>query len=126
MPLLVSVPILANQAEPLVMITGMLAQVSTLLIIVGLPQRPLTAGNGGRGIGMPRLPSKDCSRAVSSPHTKAPAPSRISMSNEKSVPRILSPRRPYSRACLSAILRRSMASGYSARMYTKPLVDPTV
>ena len=43
-------------------------------MIVGLPNRPLTAGNGGRGRGMPRRPSMLWIRAVSSPQTKAPAP----------------------------------------------------
>jgi hypothetical protein len=42
---------------------------------VGLPQRPDTAGKGGRGRGSPRLPSIEARRAVSSPQTKAPAPS---------------------------------------------------
>ena len=32
--------------------------------------------NGGRGRGMPRLPSMERIRAVSSPQTKAPAPNR--------------------------------------------------
>ena len=65
------------------MMTGMFASVSTLLMTVGRPQRPLTAGNGGRGLGMPRLPSIDWRSAVSSPQTNAPAPKRSSMSNEK-------------------------------------------
>ena len=59
------------------MIQGMLANVSTLLMLVGLPQRPETAGNGGRERGMPRRPSMLAIRAVSSPQTKAPAPSLI-------------------------------------------------
>ena len=59
------------------MIHGTLEQVSTLLMLVGLPQRPLTAGNGGRVRGMPRLPSMEAMSAVSSPQTKAPAPSLI-------------------------------------------------
>ena len=33
------------------------------------------AGKGGRGTGIPRLPSIEASRAVSSPQTNAPAPS---------------------------------------------------
>ena len=75
MPLLVLVP---TAAEPLGAAgrpaVGRLASVSTLLMIVGLPNRPLTAGNGGRGRGMPRRPSMLWIRAVSSPHTNAPAP----------------------------------------------------
>ena len=80
-PFVVAVPILENQSAPLLMMTGMFASVSTLLMTVGRPQRPLTAGNGGRGLGMPRLPSIDWRSAVSSPQTNAPAPKRSSMSN---------------------------------------------
>ena len=61
----------------------MLAKVSTLLSTVGLPHRPLTAGNGGRGRGSPRLPSMEAISAVSSPQTNAPAPMRISRSKSK-------------------------------------------
>ena len=50
-------------------------------------------------------------RAVSSPQTKAPAPSLTCSWKLKSVPRMLSPSRPYSSACSMAIFRRLMASG---------------
>jgi (2Fe-2S) ferredoxin len=70
---------------PFKIIGTILANVSTLFIIVGLPKSPLTAGNGGLGIGIPLLPSIDCIRAVSSPHTKAPAPSLISISKLKPI-----------------------------------------
>src|SRR5512138_1877499 len=73
-PLLPAVPTEAKAAGPLLMIRGILAQVSTLLMLVGLSQSPLTAGNGGRGFGSPAFPSSDLIRAVSSPQTKAPAP----------------------------------------------------
>ena len=43
-PVLFGVPIDANHSAPLLMIAGMLARVSTLLIIVGLPQSPLSVG----------------------------------------------------------------------------------
>ena len=76
-PLEVSVPIELNQSAPFKMITGTLARVSTLLINVGLPNRPLFAGNGGFGLGIPLSPSIDAIRAVSSPQTNAPAPSLI-------------------------------------------------
>src|SRR5664279_6328653 len=56
-PLLFSVPMAENQSAPLRMIGATLAKVSTLLMRVGEPQRPLSAGNGGRGRGVPRLPS---------------------------------------------------------------------
>jgi len=55
-PLLFSVPIEANQADPLLMIKGMLAQVSTLLMFVGQPQSPLSVGNGGRSLGSGESP----------------------------------------------------------------------
>src|SRR5512143_3931572 len=69
-----SVPRLANQSAPFRMIGGTLAKVSTLFRTDGRCQRPLTAGNGGFALGMPRLPSIEAMSAVASPHTKAPAP----------------------------------------------------
>src|ERR1035437_1448961 len=83
-----SVPMEENQAPPFSMITGTFAHVSTLLIKVGLPHNPDTDGNGGLGLGFPLLPSMEAISAVSSPHTKAPAPQRSSISKEKSEPRI--------------------------------------
>ena len=76
-PLDFSVPMAAKASAPLRTIHGTLAKVSTLLMFVGLPHRPAWAGNGGRLRGMPRFPSMERMRAVSSPHTKAPAPSLI-------------------------------------------------
>ena len=70
-----SVPTEANASAPFLRMYGTHARVSTLLTIVGLPQSPLTAGNGGLGLGIPRLPSIELRRAVSSPQTNAPAPS---------------------------------------------------
>ena len=69
-----------------------LISVSTLLTIVGLPNSPRSTGNGGLLRGSPRYPSIELKIAVSSPQMYAPAPLRISMSNEKSSPRIPSPR----------------------------------
>ena len=66
--------------------------VSTLLTIVGLPNSPRSTGNGGLARGSPRNPSIELKIAVSSPQMYAPAPLRISMSNEKSSPRISWPR----------------------------------
>ena len=77
-PLLLWVPRPAYQPPPWRIIWGMLARVSTLLSTVGFFQSPDTAGNGGRGRGMPRLPSMEVMSAVSSPQTKAPAPRYIS------------------------------------------------
>src|SRR5215831_2276135 len=77
-PLLFSVPIPENHAAPFRTIGATFANVSTLLISVGHPHSPLSAGNGGRGRGVPRLPSTDIISAVSSPQTNAPAPIRKS------------------------------------------------
>src|SRR5512136_1963226 len=73
-PLELSVPYWEYHAGPLRRMLGRVPRVSTLLIIVGLPQSPDNAGKGGRVRGMPLLPSMLPIRAVSSPHTKAPAP----------------------------------------------------
>jgi hypothetical protein len=53
---------------------GMFIRVSTLLTIVGWPNRPRTAGKGGFMRGQPRLPSSEFSNEVSSPQMYAPAP----------------------------------------------------
>src|SRR5204862_2598218 len=47
----------ANHAPPCSTIDGTAHRVSTLLITVGLPQRPASAGNGGRVGGIARRPS---------------------------------------------------------------------
>src|SRR5208283_2810719 len=86
-PELLGLPVSVNQAGPLVTMGAMLYQVSTLLMFVGLPQRPFCAGNGGRGRGRPACPSRDAISAVSSPQTNAPAPSTISISNLNPRPR---------------------------------------
>jgi hypothetical protein len=93
-PGLLALPVSVNQAAPLVTIGAMLYQVSTLLMLVGLPYRPFWAGNGGRVRGRPEWPSSEAISAVSSPHTKAPAPSTISISNAKPRPSTFSPRKP--------------------------------
>ena len=66
-PLDFSVPIAANQSAPLATIEGTLAIDSTLLMTVGPPYRPATAGKGGLSRGWPRKPSRESSSAVSSP-----------------------------------------------------------
>src|ERR1700722_5450875 len=57
----------ANHAAPLRMMVGTEAKLCVLLIVVGLPNRPKFAGNGGLKRGLPGLPSRDSSSAVSSP-----------------------------------------------------------
>ena len=71
-PPLFWVPMRRNQSAPYSRTTATLANVSTLLITVGLPHRPLSVGKGGRIRGWPRSPSIEWIRAVSSPHTNAP------------------------------------------------------
>ena len=65
-----------------------------LFTAVGFPKRPTSTGKGGLLRGSPRRPSIDSKSAVSSPQTYAPAPRRISMSNEKPLPRMSSPEEP--------------------------------
>ena len=89
-----SVPIEANHSPPLFIIDVIFAKVSTLFITVGESNNPLFTGKGGRGLGVPLLPSIDAKSAVSSPHTKAPAPSLISKSKEKLAPKIFFPSSP--------------------------------
>ena len=113
-PLLFSVPYFANSDAPLRIIQAILAKVSTLFILVGLPHNPELAGYGGLIFGIPLLPSIEAIIAVSSPQTNAPAPSFISIFRLKSESKILFPRKPRSSACLIAILSRFNASGYSA------------
>ena len=55
------------QAAPLVRMGGTAARVSTLLIVVGMPNTPAAAGNGGLMRGLPRFPSIEFMSAVSSP-----------------------------------------------------------
>src|SRR5574342_431020 len=74
-PLLFSVPRVAYQSAPFSMMIGTDAQLLTLLMLVGLPHSPLSAGYGGRARGSPTRPSMEAISADSSPHTNAPAPS---------------------------------------------------
>ncbi len=66
-PPLRSEPILAYSAPPMRKIWGTVAKVSALLMTVGPPYSPTTAGKGGRMRGIPRLPSSDSINADSSP-----------------------------------------------------------
>ena len=93
-PLAFSVPMVEYHAPPRRMMMGTVDQVSTLLMLVGLPHKPDCAGNGGRGMGWPRRPSMDRMSAVSSPHTNAPAPMRSSMSKSKPLSKMFLPSTP--------------------------------
>src|ERR1700719_3322619 len=57
----------ANHAAPLRIIVGTEAKLCVLLMVVGLPNRPKLAGDGGLKRGLPGLPSRDSSNAASSP-----------------------------------------------------------
>src|SRR5208337_3609576 len=105
-PLLDLVPKEPYHLAPRTMMGAMWDQVLTLLMMVGLPHKPFWAGNGGRGRGSPTLPSMEAMREVSSPQTKAPAPSRIFRRKEKALPKILSPNNPSFSAWAMAIFRR--------------------
>src|SRR5439155_26236381 len=63
------VPRLAYASPPSRIIEGTALSVSTLLMIVGHPYNPTTAGKGGLIRGYPRLPSSDSISADSSPHS---------------------------------------------------------
>jgi len=71
-PLLPSVPIFLYQAAPLSTMTGTLAQVSTLLRLVGLSHRPLSTRWICLALGSPTSPAMEATRAEDSPQTKAP------------------------------------------------------
>src|SRR5688572_7150796 len=62
-----SVPIFLYSATPFEIIKGTLHSVSTLLITVGLLNKPCVVGKGGFTRGKPRFPSIDSNSAVSSP-----------------------------------------------------------
>src|SRR4029079_2765811 len=72
-PVLFGRPSEANHVAPRRKMSGTTAMVSTLLTVVGAPERPTLAGNGGFSRGMPFLPSRLSSSAVSSPQIEAPA-----------------------------------------------------
>src|SRR5436305_9761990 len=79
----VLVPRPANHAAPRSMIGGTQHSVSTLLTIVGCPNAPLMAGNGGLLLGHPFLPSSEESTAASSPQICARAPGCTPVSNRR-------------------------------------------
>src|SRR5260363_317286 len=66
-PPLFGLPISRYFCGPIASKKGTAAKVSVLLMVVGLPNKPKLAGNGGLKRGSPFLPSMDSSSAVSSP-----------------------------------------------------------
>ena len=97
------------------MMSGTLAQVSTLLRTLGLSQRPLTAVRMYLGLGSPALPSMAVIKALDSPQTNAPAPRWTLTSKSKPDPRMFLPSSPYSARLLMAMCVFSTARGYSWR-----------
>merc|ERR1719515_526320 len=95
-PLFLARPMPANQSPPLLQIVGATATVSTLVTVVGQPNTPTSAGNGGFSLGLPCLPSRDSIRAVSSPQIYAPAPLCTNRSKSYPLPQALAPRNPAS------------------------------
>ena len=79
-PLLRSRPNEANHSPLRRQMAGATATVSTLATVVGHPNRPMSAGNGGFRRGLPCFPSSDSIRAVSSPQMYAPAPRNTKIS----------------------------------------------
>src|SRR4030043_1806779 len=73
-PLLPAVPIFEYQSAPLEIMIGTLFQVSTLLRLLGLSQRPLSVVWICLALGSPTFPSIEAIKAVDSPQTKAPPP----------------------------------------------------
>src|SRR6202035_2310291 len=84
----------ANHAAPLRMMVGTEAKLWVLLMVVGLPNNPKFAGNGGLKRGLPGLPSRDSSSAVSSPHIYAPAPMKVCRSKSTPEPKMFFPNSP--------------------------------
>src|SRR5258707_15403796 len=64
----------ANHAAPLRMMVGTEAKLCVLLMVVGLPNKPKLAGNGGLKRGFAGLPPSDLKSAGSSPQIYAAAP----------------------------------------------------
>src|SRR6056297_186494 len=85
-------PIFLNQLGPFRRIGGILAQVSTLLRIVGCSQRPFSTLLIYLALGSPTFPCIEAIRALDSPHTKAPPPLTISRSKLRLLPKIFFPK----------------------------------
>src|ERR1700733_13991399 len=82
------------QSTPRNRIVSTFANVSTLLMTVGLFHRPCCTGNGGLLRGSARLPSIASSSAVSSPQIYPPGLTNISRSKLNSLPSTCGPSKP--------------------------------
>src|SRR5258705_2814260 len=87
-------PTPANHSGPFSNSVGSVEMVSTLFTMVGEPNRPTTAGNGGLSRGQPFLASSDSSTAVSSPQMYGPAPRTRYTFRSQSLPSSLFPQMP--------------------------------
>src|SRR5260370_1690709 len=88
------VPRFAYASPPSRIIDGTALSVSTLLIIVGHPYNPTTAGNGGLIRGYPRLPPSDSLSPHSPPHSYPPPPLSTPKSKSNPLPRLSFPQSP--------------------------------
>src|SRR5215213_9578066 len=104
------------QEAPRFRMWGTALSVSTLLMVVGMPNNPATAGNGGLMRGLPRLPSIEFIIAVSSPQVYAPAPRCRIMSSRRPLPIALAPSVPLAYASLTAADMIRQGSVNSPRM----------
>uniref|UniRef100_A0A2M4DLP8 Putative conserved secreted protein n=1 Tax=Anopheles darlingi TaxID=43151 RepID=A0A2M4DLP8_ANODA len=100
----------ANQTPPRRQMVGATATVSTFETVVGQPNTPTSAGNGGFRRGLPCLPSSDSMSAVSSPQMYAPAPRCINTSKSYPDPQAFLPISPawYASAMASCMLEASL------------------
>src|SRR5664280_1454008 len=104
-----------NQSAPFSTICEIHESVSTLFTTVGLPNRPLIAGNGGFVLGRALLPSSELSKAVSSPQIYLPALECTYKSRSKPDPRMFLPRYPALYASSMALRRTFSAFLYAQR-----------
>ena len=103
-PLEFSVPMAAKVGAAVLDDPGHVGKGLYVVNVGGLIQNSrFWAGKGGLSRGMPRLPSMDSMRAVSSPQTKAPAPTLMFRSQEKPVPRMFLPNRPRAAGLLDGL-----------------------
>jgi hypothetical protein len=105
-------------SAPRITMCGAAASVSTLLMVVGMPNRPDCAGNGGLIRGLPRFPSIEFIIAVSSPQMYAPAPRCSTRSMRVPLPKTLAPSAPLAYASSTARVITVQGSVNSPRMYT--------
>ena len=106
---------LLYQSAPRSTICRTEVRVSTLLMVVGIPNTPRAAGNGGRMRGLPRRPSIEFISAVSSPQMYAPAPRCTCTAIGIPDPMALGPSTPWAYASARACSSTAMGSVNSPR-----------